>query len=105
MRKILAVCLALAAFLAVCFYWLWQIVTGQPALEVEEVAWRAFLAMLAAYVAGSFIGRLGVSVISEAWQEAEARRKDRATAKALGSLEGEKLGAGPSDGPGPEAQG
>ncbi len=105
MRKILAVFLALVAFLAVCIYWLWQIATGQPALAVEEVAWRAFLAMLAAYVAGSFIGRLGVSVISEAWQEAEARRKDRAMGKALASLEAEKLGAEPSGGPGPEAQG
>jgi hypothetical protein len=77
MHRILAVFLALAAFLAVSLYWLWQILTGRPALAVEEIAWRALLAMLAAFLAGLFVGRLGISAVAEAWQEACARRRDR----------------------------
>ncbi len=96
MHRILAVFLALAAFLAVSLYWLWQIATGRPALAVEEIAWRAMLAMIAAFVAGMFVGRLGVSVISEAWQEALARRRDRTMAKAIAAGKrglGEELSA------------
>ncbi len=105
MRKILAVFLALAAFLAVCLYWLWQMATGRPALAVEEVALRAVLAMVAAYIAGRFIGRLGVSVISEAWQEAQARSRDRAAARALDAAGGESPATEPPGGAEPPARG
>jgi hypothetical protein len=93
MQKILATYLALAAFLAVSGYWCWQIATGRPAIDVEYAVLRAFLAMIATYVLGRLIARLGVSMIAEAWQEAGARRRDREVARAIAAQE-EEEGAG-----------
>jgi hypothetical protein len=94
MHRILAVILALAAFLTVTLYWGWQLLTGQPALEVWVVGLRAVGAMLVTYVLGWFVGRLGVSVTSEAWQEAEARRRDQAMVKAIAAKQSGLLGGG-----------
>ena len=99
MQRILAVFLAIAAFLAVCTYWLWQIAAGRPGLEPEDIAWRAFLAMLVAYVVGRLLGRVGVSVIAEAWQEARARRRDRELVRAMAAEEsGEATGGAAAEG-------
>jgi hypothetical protein len=105
MQRILAVFLAIAAFLAVCVYWLWQVAAGRPGLEAEDIAWRALLAMVVAYIAGRFLGRLGVSVISEAWQEARARRRDRELVRAMAAEEsGESSGGATGEAePRPEA--
>ncbi len=92
MHRILAVILALVAFLAVILYWGWQLLTGRPALEVWAVGLRAVVVMLVTYALGWFVGRLGVSVTSEAWQEAEARRRDRAMIKAISAKQSSLAG-------------
>ena len=84
MHRVLAAFLGLAAFLAVAVYWLWQVVTGGPGLEAEEIAWRALLSAMAAGAAGLVLGRLGVALVSESLQEAGARRRDRAAIRAMG---------------------
>lgn len=78
MHKFLAVVLGIFAFLVVCIYWLWQMAAGEPALPLEDVAARALVAMLAAWLLGRVLGRLGVAVISEGWDEAQAREHDHA---------------------------
>jgi hypothetical protein len=87
--RILAVLLGLLAFLAICAYWLWQIATGRPAIEIEEVAIRAVLAMAVTYVIGRFLGRLGSSLLAEACQESEVRRRDREMLRDLAAREAE----------------
>jgi len=87
MHRILAAFMAIAALLVLSLYWLWQIATGRPALDMWSFSLRAFVTMGVTYVLGWFVGRLGVSVISEAWQEALARRRDRAMAKAIAAEE------------------
>ena len=95
MHKFLAVVLGIFAFLVVCVYWLWQMAAGEPALPLEDVAVRALLAMLAAWLLGRVLGRLGAAVISEAWNEAQARERDRAGA--AGALASGKSLAGPKE--------
>ena len=90
MHKYLAAVLGVAAFLAVTTYWLWQIFAGRPALSLEWVALRATGAGLAGWVIGRVLGRLGVSVLSEAMQEAQARARDR---KTIGTMKESKTGS------------
>ena len=77
MHKFLAAVLGVFAFLAVCLYWLWQMLAGEPALPIEDVALRALGAMIVVWLFGLFLGRLGVAVIGEAWQESQARLAER----------------------------
>ena len=77
MHKFLSAFLGILAFLIVCLYWLWQMLAGGPALPWEDVALRAVAAMLVIWLLGRLLGRLGSTVISEAWHEAQARGMDR----------------------------
>jgi type VI protein secretion system component VasK len=81
MHKFLAVVLGVSAFLLVCVYWLWQMVAGEPALPLEDVALRALAAMLIVWLLGRLLGRLGAAALSEAWHESEGRALDRAARK------------------------
>lgn len=82
MHKFLAAFLGIAGFLVVCLYWLWQMLSGQPALPIEDIALRALLAMAVLWVLGWLLGRVGTTLASEAWHEAHARAFDRAERKA-----------------------
>jgi hypothetical protein len=77
MHKFLSVFLGIMAFLAVCLYWLWQMLAGEPALPLEDVALRALGAMLAVWLLGRLLGRLGMAMFAEAWHESRARAADR----------------------------
>lgn len=97
MERYLGAVLGVFAFLAVCGYWLVQMASGGPALEVEEVAWRALLALLAGWAAGLVIGRLGVAVFSEAWEEAQGRRREERAGGAAGGAGEPPSGGGEAE--------